>query len=62
MAALIGLLSDPQLKSLFYKKYRMTGSKITPIAWDFLTFMKEASMPIGVEITKMKNPKSPVNR
>jgi hypothetical protein len=35
---------------------------MTPIAWDFLTFIKDASMPIGVEIIKMKNPKSPVKR
>jgi hypothetical protein len=43
-----------------YKKYRITGSKITPIACDFLTFMKDASMPMGVEIIKMKSPKNPV--
>ena len=49
-------------KSVFYKKYRITGSKMTPIAWDFLTFIKDESMPIGVEITKMKKPKIPVKR
>lgn len=49
-------------KLLFYKKYRITGSKMTPIAWDFLTFIKEESIPIGVEIKKIKKPKSPVKR
>ena len=33
---------------------------MTPIAWDFLTFIKEESIPIGVEIKKIKKPKSPV--
>jgi len=35
---------------------------MTPIAWDFLMFIKEGSMPIGVEIMKMNKPKRPVKR
>ena len=43
-------------------KYKITGNKITPIAFDFLTLKNGASIPIGVAIIKINNPKNPVNK
>ena len=43
-------------------KYRITGSNITPIAWDFLIFMKDADIPIGIDMKNIISPKNPVNK
>ena len=41
-------------------KYKITGNKMTPMAFDFLTLKNGASIPIGVAIIKINNPKNPV--
>jgi hypothetical protein len=47
---------------MIQRKYKITGSIITPIAFIFLIFAKDAIIPTGVEIKKIRKPNQPVNR